>query len=134
VSTAAHRFAALWEEAVSRRDLEAVTALLADDVSFRSPAVNRPYEGRETVAALLRLVIEVFGELSYTGVYTSGEDGVAMQFETTVPGPDRLLQLEGVDIFRLDADGRARELCVMIRPFSGLQALVAAMAARLGQA
>jgi hypothetical protein len=133
VSAAAHRFAALWEEAVSRRDLEAVTSLLADDVSFRSPAVHRPYEGRETVAALLRLVIEVFGELSYTGVYTGGEDGVVMQFETAVPGPDRPLQLEGVDIFRLDADGRARELCVMIRPFSGLQALAAAMAARLGR-
>ena len=38
------------------------------------------------------------------------------------------------DIFRLDAEGRAREMCVMIRPFSGLQALAAAMAARLGRA
>jgi hypothetical protein len=79
VTTAALRFAALWEEAVSRRDL-------------------------------------------------------VMQFETTVPGWDRLLQLESVDILRLDADGRARELCVMIRPASGLQALAAAMAVRLGQA
>ncbi len=38
------------------------------------------------------------------------------------------------DIFRLADEGRACEPCVMIRPFSGLQALAAAMAARLGRA
>lgn len=132
--TAEHRFAAAWAEAVARRDPAAVTALLAEDVTFRSPAVHRPYTGRDTVAALLALVGEVFGELVYTGVYTSDEGGVVMQFETTVQGPDRRFQLEGVDIFRLDDEGRAGELCVMIRPFSGLQALAAAIAARLGPA
>ena len=48
---------------VARRDPDAVAALLADDVTFSSPAVHRPYEGRELVAALLGHVIEVFGEL-----------------------------------------------------------------------
>lgn len=128
------RFADRWEEAVADRDSAAVAALLADDIVFRSPAVHRPYQGRETVAALLGHVIEVFGDLTYTAVYGSGEGGIVMQFETGVSGPDRVFQLEGVDIFRLDADGKVSELCVMIRPLSGLQALAAAMAARLGAA
>ena len=126
------RFVEQWEAAIARRDPGAVTALLADDVAFFSPAVHRPYEGRELVAALLGHVIEVFGELTYTGVYTSGDGGVVMQFETTVQGPERVLRLEGVDVFRLDGEGRIREMRVMIRPLNGLQALAQAMAARLG--
>ena len=128
------RFAEQWEAAVARRDAEAVAALLADDVTFSSPAVHRPYQGREIVSALLGHVIDVFGELTYTGVYTSGDGGVVMQFETSVKGPERVLRLEGVDVFRLDEEGRIREMRVMIRPLSGLQALAAAMAARLGLA
>jgi ketosteroid isomerase-like protein len=134
VSGAELRFADSWEEAVSRRDLDAVTALLAEAVTFRSPAVHRPYVGREVVASLLAHVTAVFGGLEYTAVYTSGDGGVVMQFQTSVAGPDRLLQLEGVDIFRLDAEGRVCEMCVMIRPLSGLQALATAMAARIGPA
>ena len=128
------RFVEQWEAAIARRDPGAVTALLADDVAFYSPAVHRPYEGRELVAALLGHVIEVFGELTYTGVYTSGDGGVVMQFQATVQGPDRVLRLEGVDVFRLDGEGLIRDMRVMIRPLNGLQALAQAMAARLGLA
>jgi hypothetical protein len=128
------RFVEQWEAAIARRDPEAVTALLADDVAFYSPAVHRPYEGRELVAALLGHVIEVFDELTYTGVYTSGDGGVVMQFQATVQGPDRVLRLEGVDVFRLDGEGLIRDMRVMIRPLNGLQALAQAMAARLGLA
>jgi ketosteroid isomerase-like protein len=131
VDAAVNAFVAAWEDAVCRRDLDAVTALLAEDVTFRSPAVHRPYAGRETVTALLGVVTQVFGELTYTGVYASGSGGVVMQFETTVQGPERAFDLEGVDIFQLGPDGRVRDMCVMIRPFTGLQALAAAIAAKL---
>lgn len=125
------RFVERWQAAVAARDAGAVAALLADDVAFSSPAVYRPYQGRELVAALLG-VTEVFGELTYTGAYASGDGGVVMQFETTVQGPDRVLRLEGVDVFRLDDEGRIRDMRVVIRPLNGLQALAGAMAARLG--
>jgi hypothetical protein len=39
---------------LERADLDAAVALLAEDVAFRSPAVFRPYEGREAVATILR--------------------------------------------------------------------------------
>ena len=48
-----------FREAVERADLDAAVALLADDVVFRSPAVFKPYEGRETVATILRTVFGV---------------------------------------------------------------------------
>ena len=47
---------ASFREAVERADLDAAVALLAEDVVFRSPAVFKPYEGRETVATILRTV------------------------------------------------------------------------------
>lgn len=125
------QFVERWKSAVAERDSEAVAALLADDVVFSSPAVHRPYRGRDVVVALLEQVLEVFGELSYTGIYSAG-GGVVMQFETTVERADRTLQLEGVDIFQLDDQGRAYDMRVMIRPLSALQALAGAMAARLG--
>ena len=58
--------------------------------------------------------------------------GVVMQFATTVQSGDKTLDLEGVDIFQLDASGQIGDLRVMIRPMRGLQAVAAAMEAKMG--
>jgi hypothetical protein len=55
-----------FREAVERADLDAAVALLAEDVVFRSPAVFKPYEGREAVATILRAVFDVFEDFHYT--------------------------------------------------------------------
>jgi hypothetical protein len=39
-------------------------------------------------------------------------------------------QVDGLDLLRFDPDGRVRELMVMVRPMSGLNALAEAMARR----
>ena len=108
--------------AVEERDLDAALALLADDVVFRTPAVFKPYEGRETVATILRTVLGVFEDFRYTDELTG--DGVhALIFEARVG--DRTLQ--GIDLIRGDDDGRIAELTVMVRPASGLMALAERM-------
>ena len=104
--------------AVERRDLDAALDLLADDVVFRSPAVFKPYEGRETVATILRTVLGVFEDFRYTDELAG--DGVhALIFEARVG--DR--QLQGMDLIRGDDEGRIAEFTVMVRPASGLMAL-----------
>lgn len=104
--------------AVESGDFEAAVALLADDVVFRSPAVFKPYTGKETVATILRTVSQVFEDLHYTDELTA--DGVhALIFEAHIG--DR--QLQGLDLIRDDGDGRIGELTVMVRPASGLMAL-----------
>src|SRR6185503_5648839 len=103
--------------AVERADMDAAVALLADDVVFRSPAVFKPYEGRETVATILRTVLGVFEDFRYTDELAG--DGIhALIFEARVG--DRRLQ--GLDLIRDDEDGRIAELTVMVRPASGLMA------------
>ena len=104
--------------AVESGDLEAGLALLADDVVFRSPAVFKPYEGKETVATILRTVLQVFEDFRYTDELEG--DGVhALIFEARVG--DR--QLQGMDLIRAGADGLIAEFTVMVRPASGLMAL-----------
>jgi hypothetical protein len=125
-------FVAAWEAAVATNDLDLMAALFAEDALFRSPAVFKPYQGRAVIRGILGLVMQVFGPLTYTDTWSNDRGGVVMQFATTVPGPDKRLEIEGVDIFRLDEAGQIAELRVLIRPLRGLQALAAAMERLMG--
>ena len=119
--------------AVENRDLARMEAALAPDVVFRSPAVFKPYEGRDAVMHLLGTVIEVFEDFEYTDELagdTQGGTGCthALIFKARVG--DR--EIEGLDHLTLNADGLITQLVVMVRPLSGLTALAQAMAERLG--
>lgn len=127
----ASQFIAAWKDVVARRDIDGLAGLLAPDAVFRSPAVFKPYHGRQAVVFLLSQVIQVFGNLTYIHVYANEQNGVVMQFETTVSGSDKPLFVEGVDIFQLNDEGLIREMTVMIRPLRALQGVATAMEARL---
>ena len=106
--------------------MDAAAALLAEDVVFRSPAVFKPYEGRETVETILRTVFDVFEDFRYTDEL-DGEDVHGLVFEARIG--DRSLQ--GIDLLRPDPHGEIAEFTVMIRPASGLVALAERMAPAL---
>jgi SnoaL-like domain len=112
--------------AVERRDLDAMAAALHPDVVFHSPAVFKPYEGREATMVLLRHVIEVFEDFRYLDEL-SGDTTHGLVFAARVG--DRTLQ--GWDYLKFDGDGLITELTVMVRPLSGLIALAQAMGERL---
>ena len=114
-----------FRSAVEQGDRESAIALLAEDVVFRSPAVFKPYQGRETVAKILRAVFDVLEDLRYTDELEGpGIDGLL--FEARVG--DR--ELQGIDLLRRDAGGHIAEFTVMIRPATGL----IAVAERMGPA
>jgi SnoaL-like protein len=113
-------------DAVLADDLDAALATLADDVTFRSPAVYKPYQGKEQVRVLLGLVATVFENFRYTAEWRDGATTVLF-FEANVG--DR--ELQGVDILEENEAGLVERFTVMIRPFSGLQAVAGAMTARL---
>jgi len=127
-----HDFITRWEAAVAANDLDSMAAMFTEDAFFRSPAVFKPYQSRATIKGILGLVKQVFGPLTYTNVWSNERGGVVMQFATTVPGPDKRLEIEGVDIYQLDEVGQITELRVMIRPLRGLQALAGAMERLMG--
>ena len=130
---ATEEFVERWEAAVASADGAAVDSLLAEDVTFRSPALFRPTVGRGPTTLVLAAVLQVFGDLRYTHRYLDEPEGVTLQFETSVQDASgRRLEVEGVDIFRLDVDGRIASLTVMLRPLNATQAVAERMREQLG--
>jgi hypothetical protein len=108
--------------AVESWDRDAAAAALADDVSFRSPVVFKPYEGREATVAVLHAVSRVFEDFTYID-RIEGERTAALIFRARVGERE----LEGLDHLTFDDDGRVSELRVMVRPMTGMVALAEAM-------
>ena len=73
--------------AIVADDDDAALATIADDVVFRSPAVYKPYDGRETVAQILRLVATVFENFRYTNEWRDGRTTILF-FEANVGDRD----------------------------------------------
>lgn len=116
--------------AVESKDFGQVEAALAPDVHFRSPVVFAPYDGRQAVAALLRVVGNVLAPaLRYQWQVREGDREV-LCFTSRVG--DR--EVEGVDLLRYDDEGLVAELVVMMRPASALMAIRDAVGARLAAA
>jgi hypothetical protein len=113
--------------AVLDSDHDAALATMADDVIFRSPAVHTPYQGKETVDGILRLVATVFANFRYTNEWRDGATTILF-FAANVG--DR--ELQGIDILEENGDGLVERFTVMIRPLSGLLAVAEAMRSRLG--
>jgi len=120
-----------FRRAIEARDLDAAVALMREDVVFRSPAVFKPYQGRDAVRRLLEAVMAVFEDFRYTREI-GGEDARdhALVFETRVGDK----QIEGCDFIHLDEHGAISELMVMVRPMSGMLTLAEAMKAQLSNA
>lgn len=111
-------------EAVLAKDMDAVEALLAEDVVFTSPVAFKPYPGKAITAAILRGVSRVFENFEYVREI---RDGVhhAYEFNATVDG----LELNGCDFLTYNEEGKIADLKVMVRPLSAAQALSARMGA-----
>jgi hypothetical protein len=117
-----------FREAVEAGDLDRVTSLLAEDVTFSSPAVFKPYSGRETVAFILAAVFRVFEDFRYEREIGSASDvDHALVFRARVGDKE----VHGVDLLRMSPDGEIADLTVMIRPLSALNAVAQAMGAQL---
>jgi hypothetical protein len=114
--------------AVEAQDLAAAVALMTDDVVFRSPVVFKPYHGREAVAALLGAVVHVFEDFHYEReIGGSDAPDHALVFRARIG--DR--EIEGCDFLHTNPQELIDELCVMVRPLSGVDALADAMKAQL---
>jgi hypothetical protein len=115
---------AVWHQAVASNDLTAFEALVEDDAVFESPALHKPQVGKAMVSMYLRGALLVLdnGSFRYVDEWVSARSAV-LEFEAVVDG----CQLNGVDIIRWNDDERVTSFKVMVRPFKGLTALMAAM-------
>ena len=131
MSTDDPRLAAMleqWHVCVATKDMGGLREILHPDVVFRSPVAHTPYAGAPVVELILGTVVQVFEDFTYHRTLTSADSrSVVLEFSASVSGR----QLKGIDLIRIDDEGRIGEFEVMIRPLSGLQALAAEMDSRL---
>lgn len=116
-----------FREAIEARDMDAVAAMLADDVVFRSPVAHKPYTGKAITAAILRGVAEVFEDFHYVrAIHDPDGRDHALIFEATVEG----LAITGCDFLRYDDHRKIVDFMVMVRPLRAAEALARQMGAR----
>jgi ketosteroid isomerase-like protein len=116
-----------FRKAVEAGDMDAATALLAEDVVFTSPVAFKPYQGKPITAAILRAVARVFEDFTYVREIANpdGRD-LALVFTATVDGK----ALSGCDFLHLNDEGEIDDFVVMVRPLSAARALADAMGAQ----
>ena len=118
--------------------------LLAEDVTFYSPVVYTPQEGREITKLYLAAAAGTFGgdddangsaegeskstpgDFRYTKQIVAGNQAV-LEFESTVEGK----YVNGVDILECNDEGKLIEFRVMIRPLQAVNLIHAQMGAIL---
>lgn len=117
-------------------------ALLDDDVVFYSPIVFTPQRGKAITTRYLEAAAQTFpgdhgelpagqqaaspGSFRYTKTVLAGDTAV-LEFETTMEGK----YVNGVDIIRVNPQGRIIEFRVMIRPLQAVELVHRSMAAML---
>lgn len=117
---------AAFRDAVNTRDIDAIEALLADDIVFYTPVLADPIVGKEHVARLFRVLDEVFDEIRFVDEF-AGRDRAALVFAARIDDQ----AVEGVDLPGFDASGHIATFRVMVRPLAGMQALAAAVGPHL---
>jgi SnoaL-like domain len=127
---------ARWHQMIATRDTSKLGEIIHADAVFRSPVAHTPYTGRVTVTLILQTAEQVFSNFKYHREFvTVDTHSVVLEFsaevdDVTTEGGDKKA-LKGIDMIRFNDEGMIVEFEVMVRPASGVQALAAAMAARL---
>jgi hypothetical protein len=119
-----------FRKAVEASDLEGMMATFAEDAVLNSPVTFKPFEGRAAIRQLLGILFEVFRDFRYTDELEAEDGTRALVFNARVGDRD----LQGLDLIRFDGSGLIRDLTVMVRPRSALEALLAEVGPRLAEA
>lgn len=100
-----------FETCILERRTDALPDLLAEEVTFRPPTYWAEWQGRAVVAALLGHVGAIFEDFRYLHKWDD-HPHYALWFRTRVG----TLDATGVDVLRLDGEGRILDFEVMMRP------------------
>lgn len=104
-----------WRRIFMQRDWDKLPELLAEDVTYHTPADTMPMRGKDTLVGSMRLSFDIFEDFEYARDF-SGDEGHVLEFRGSV----RDTAFTGIDIIRFDAAGQITDLVVMIRPIAAV--------------
>ena len=121
---------AKWHAYVDSNDTSGLDELLAEDVVFHSPVVHTPQEGKAITTMYLMGANQVLGQHDFTYVreVMSGDNAV-LEFTAEIDG----IIINGVDMIRVDDEGKIVDFKVMIRPLKAVNLLHQKMGEALQQ-
>jgi len=117
----------LFRRGVESKDVAVMMEAFADGAVLHSPITFTPFEGKEAIARLLGILMQVFQDFRYTDELAAEDGTKALIFRTRVGDRD----VEGLDLIRFDDTGRIRDFTVMVRPRSAVEALLREVSSRL---
>ena len=104
-----------WHRIVAARDAAGLAGVLAPGVTMGAPPYWAKLNGVDVVQHLLGIIVNTIEGFTYHREFTDGLE-LALEFHGRIGG----LDLQGIDLISLDADGRLRNIDVMIRPVNAL--------------
>ena len=108
-------FLSEWHRIVAERDLDALERVLSEDVAIGAPPYWMKLRGRPLVHHLLGLILETIEGFTYHREWTQGSE-LALEFR----GRGGDLDVQGIDLITLGADGRIADLEVLMRPLNAI--------------
>ena len=108
-----------WNATVDARDLDGITAALADDVSMGAPPYWNELHDKEVVGRLLGVIVDTIEDFTYHRQWIDDNE-LALEFRGHVGD----LGLHGIDLITLNEGGQIQHLDVMIRPANALMELM----------
>ena len=108
-----------WHKVVDTRDVDGIAGFLADDISMGAPPYWLELQTKPVVSRLLGVIVETIADFTYHREWIEGNE-LALEFRGHVGD----MQLQGMDLITLNADGKIQHLDVMIRPANALTELM----------
>ncbi len=119
-------FLVKWHRIVAERDMPALPAVLAKDVSIGAPPYWGKIDGRDLVGHLLGLIVHTIEGFTYHREWRDGSE-LALEFRGRVGEQE----LQGLDLITLNARGEIQNLDVLMRPVNAIVALREAIAPKM---
>src|SRR5215813_4431542 len=94
-----------------------VSALLAENVVFKSPILARPIEGREFAAAIFAQSSSTRGAGTYTAEFKLDERTTFLRWEGTIAGH----KLESLEVITDNEQGLIVERTIALRPYPAVK-------------
>jgi hypothetical protein len=111
----ARSFLTEWHRIVGEKDLAALPAMLAEDITMGAPPYWAKLQGRDLVRHLLGIVIQTIENFTYQREWQNGRE-LALEFTGHVGE----VELQGIDLITLDEHFAIRNLDVLMRPVNGV--------------
>lgn len=122
MTTPAEAFIAMLLDKVARNDVGDPREWVAPGAKLYTPRHHKPVTDPMQIAIILRSIPQLLENFRYDRSWATGDEAI-MEFKGSIASSTGTVEVHGLDIFTIGADGKVSELTVFIRPTKAHAAL-----------